>query len=171
MLHGHGSNQPLVEAAARQVTLQTDASCMSIAWWQLGAGYWNTIRTSGLGGCAHACEMETSVFWHIDPDGVRTDRISGNTPSYMSLPGAERWHYRDITLGSGPAGLVDWTSSFFETGSNGLPQYATPDKGRLLFEHVVSELIDLVRWFRSRPDVQRRDRHTEPPTFTLPFAF
>jgi creatinine amidohydrolase len=171
MLNGHGSNQPFVEAAARQVTLQTDASCMSLGWWQLASKYWNSIRTSGVGGCAHACEMETSLYWHIDPDGVRTDRIKGNIPSYMSLPGADRWHYRDITLGSGPAGIMDWTSSFSETGSNGLPQHATPEKGRLLFEHVVGELIELVRWFRVRPDLERRDRHAALPTFALPFTF
>ncbi|HLJ58945.1 MAG TPA: creatininase family protein [bacterium] len=171
ILNGHGSNQPLVETAARQVTLQTDASCMSLGWWQLAGKYWNSIRTSGLGGSAHACEMETSLYWHIDPDGVRTDRIRGDIPSYMSLPGADRWHYRDITLGSGPAGLMDWTSSFSETGSNGLPQHATPEKGRLLFEHVIGELIELVRWFRLRPDLERRDRHAAAPTFALPFGF
>jgi len=171
MLNGHGSNQPLVETAARQVTLQTDATCMSLGWWQLAGAYWNMIRTSGAGGCAHACELETSLFWHVDPASVRTDRIAGNISSYMSLPGAERWHYRDITMGSGPAGLMDWTSSFSETGANGLPQHATPEKGRLLYEHIVGELIELVRWVRTRPDLKRRDRHTRPPTFALPFEF
>jgi len=171
MLNGHGSNQPLVETAARQVTLQTDATCMSLGGWQLGGAYWNMIRTSGAGGCAHACELETSLFWHVDPASVRTDRIAGNISSYMSLPGAERWHYRDITMGSGPAGLMDWTSSFSETGANGLPQHATPEKGRLLYEHIVGELIELVRWVRTRPDLKRRDRHTRPPTFALPFEF
>ena len=171
MLNGHGSNQPFVEAAARQVTLQTDAACMSLGWWELGGKYWNTIRTSGMGGSAHACEMETSVFWHVDPDGVRTDRITGQIPSYMKLPGAERWHYRDTSLGSGPAGLMDWTSSFSETGSNGLPEHATPEKGRLLFEHVVDQLVELTRWFRTRPSLSRVDHHARTPTFPLPFDF
>lgn len=171
MLNGHGSNQPLVEAAARQVTLQTDGACMAVDWVRLGGAYWNSIRASGMGGSAHACEMETSFFWHVDPDGVRVDRITGQIPSYMTLPGADRWHYRDATLGSGAAGLMDWTSSFSATGSNGLPQLATPEKGRLLFEHVVGELIELVRWFRTRPDLTRVDHHARTPTFGLPFDF
>jgi creatinine amidohydrolase len=171
MVNGHGSNQPLVEMAARQVTLRSDAICMSLAWWTLGAKYWNEIRTSGIGGSAHACEMETSVYEHIAPDAVRMDRIGGTIASSMTVPGAERWHYVDATLGSGPAGLVEWTSSFSETGAIGSPQQATPEKGRLLFEHVVVELIDLARWFRSRPNLKRRDRHNVPPTFEMPFAF
>lgn len=169
MINGHGSNAPLVEMAARQVSLQTDAACMSLGWWQLAVKDWNAVRESPVGGCAHACEMETSLYWHINPDGVRTERIKGDIPSYMKLPGADRWHYRDITLGSGPAGIMDWTSSFSETGSNGLPQYASREKGGRYFEAIVRDLVDLVRWFRSRPDLPRRDRHTAAPTFALPF--
>lgn len=170
VINGHGSNAPLVEVAARQVSLQTDAACMSVGWWQLAVKDWNAIRESPVGGCAHACEMETSLYWHINPEGVRTDRIAGDIPSYMKLPGADRWHYRDSTLGSGPAGIMDWTSSFSETGSNGLPQHATPDKGRRYYEAIVRDLVELVRWFRARPDLARRDRHAAAPTFTLPFA-
>ena len=170
MFNGHGSNMPLVEVAARQVSLQTDAACMSLMWTQLPGKYWNSIRTSPVGGCAHACELETSLYWHIDPDGVRTDRIKGNIPSYMKFPGADKWHYRDITLGSGPAGIMDWTSSFSETGSNGQPEHASREKGRLLYEHIVAELIELVRWFRTRPNLERRDRHASAPTFALPFG-
>ena len=170
MINGHGSNAPLVEVAARQVSLQTDAACMSLGWWQLAVKDWNAIRESPVGGCAHACEMETSLYWHINPDGVRTDRIAGDIPSYMKLPGADRWHYRDTTLGSGPAGIMDWTSSFSETGSNGLPQRATRDKGRRYYDAIVRDLVELVRWFRARPDLPRRDRHAAAPTFALPFT-
>jgi creatinine amidohydrolase len=170
MINGHGSNAPLVEVAARQVGLQTDAACMSVGWWQLAVKEWNAIRDSPLGGCAHACEMETSLYWHLNPDGVRSERIQGDIPSYMRLPGADKWHYRDSTLGSGPAGIMDWTSSFSETGSNGLPQHATREKGRRYYEAIVRDLVELVRWFRTRPDLHRRDRHAVPPTFALPFA-
>jgi creatinine amidohydrolase len=169
MINGHGSNAPLVEVAARQVGLQTDAACMSLGWWQLSTKYWNSIRVSPVGGCAHACELETSLYWHLDPDGVRTDRIEGYIPSYMQFPGADKWHYRDVSLGSGPAGIMDWTSSFSKTGANGLPEFASREKGRLVYEHIVGELIELVRWFRTRPDLPRRDRHAVPPTFALPF--
>lgn len=72
-------------------------------------------------------------------------------------------------LGSGPAGIMDSTSSFSDTGSNGLPRHATPDKGRTYYEAIVRELVELVRWFRARTDLPRRDRHAVAPTFALPF--
>jgi hypothetical protein len=29
----------------------------------------------------------------------------------------------------------------------------------------------MVAWFRTRPDLPRRDHHAEPPAFELPFGF
>ena len=91
MVNGHGSNHPLVEQAARQVTLKTGALCLNISWWQLIADYWNEeVRESGPGGCAHACELETSMYMHVDPEGVRRDRITGAPPDYLDLEGGGR---------------------------------------------------------------------------------
>jgi creatinine amidohydrolase/Fe(II)-dependent formamide hydrolase-like protein len=52
-------------------------------------GYWNEeVRTSvNPGGCAHAGELETSMYLHVDGDAVRVDRIEGDLPDYMALPG------------------------------------------------------------------------------------
>lgn len=173
IVNGHGSNHPLVEQAGRQTALQTDALCLTLSWWQLVAEYWNRdVRTSVVpGGCAHACELETSMYMHVDGANVRTDRIEGTLAEFTRLPGAARWHYSDLTAGGGPVTLVEWTSSYTETGAFGEPKKATPEKGRLVFEHAVSQMIELVRWFRTRPAPQRRERHTTPPSFRLPFGF
>ncbi len=173
ILNGHGSNHPLVEQAGRQTTLQTDALCLTLSWWQLVAEYWNReVRTSVVpGGCAHACELETSMYMHVDGAQVRANRIKGKPADYLRLPGASKWHYTDLTAPNGPITLVEWTSSYTETGSFGEPEKATPDKGRLVFEHAVTQMIDLVRWFRSRPAPERRPRQATPPAFELPFGF
>ncbi|UCH24281.1 MAG: creatininase family protein [Trueperaceae bacterium] len=173
ILNGHGSNHPLVEQAGRQATLQTDALCLTLSWWQLVADYWNSeVRTSVVpGGCAHACELETSMYMHLDGDLVREDRIVGDLPDYMKLPDGDKWQYVDLTAGSGPATIVEWTSSYSESGSFGEPQKATRDKGAKAFEHATSELIALIKWFRRRPSLPRKLRHDTPPTFELPFGF
>ncbi|MGQ0550707.1 MAG: creatininase family protein [Armatimonadota bacterium] len=173
ILNGHGSNHPLVEQAGRQTTLQTDALCLTLSWWQLVAEYWNReVRTSVIpGGCAHACELETSMYMHVDGANVRQDRIKGAPADYINLPGASRWHYTDLTAGGGPVTLVEWTSTYTETGSFGEPQKATPQKWRLVFDHAVTQMIDLVRWFRSRPAPARRPRQATRPAFELPFGF
>jgi creatinine amidohydrolase len=172
MLNGHGSNHPLVEQAARQLTLRTGALCLNISWWQLIADYWNEeVRESGPGGSAHACELETSMYMHVDGERVRRDRIEGALPDYLSLEGGTEWQKVDLTLGSGPATIVEWTSAMSETGAFGAPELATEEKGRLVFERCTERLVDLVGWFRTRPDLPRRDRHAEPPPFDLPFGF
>src|SRR5690606_27274973 len=76
VINGHGSNHPLVEQVGRQTNLQTTALCATLSWWQLVAEYWNSeLRESGPGGSAHACELETSMYLHLDEAGVRKDRI------------------------------------------------------------------------------------------------
>lgn len=173
ILNGHGSNHPLVEQAGRQIILQTDALCLTLSWWQLIADYWNReVRTSVVpGGCAHACELETSMYMHVDGPNVRADRIKGALADYIKLPGAARWHYTDLTAGGGPVTLVEWTSTYTETGSFGEPQKATPEKGHLVFEHAATQLVDLVRWFRARPAPARRPRQATQPAFEMPFKF
>ncbi len=161
MVNGHGSNAPLVELAGRQVTLQTEMLCATLSWWQLISKFWNDgVRESvNPGGSAHACELETSVYMHLNPDGVRMDRIKGSIPEYMTqVEGGERWQSVDLTGGGGPMTLVEFTGSYSETGSLGQPEFATAAKGDLVFEKAVTELIDLARWFRTRPAFPRRPR-------------
>jgi len=173
LINGHGSNAPLVDQAARQTNLQTDALCCSLSWWELIGQYWNEeVRESGRGGSAHACELETSMYLHMDPAGVRTDRIEGALPDYTTkIPGAAEWHYTDITLGSGPASIISWTASYSETGSFGAPELATAEKGQLVFDRAAERLADLIRWFRTRPTETRREHHAEKPTMAYPFAW
>jgi creatinine amidohydrolase len=173
LVNGHGSNHPLVEQAGRLTNLQTDAECCTLSWWQLVADYWNReVRESGRGGCAHACELETSMYLHLDEAGVRKDRVRGAIPDYMrDVPEQQQWHWVDLTLGAGPASIISWTSSYTETGSFGAPELATADKGRLAFEHAVGQLVGLVRWFKERPTPPRREHHATPPAFSLPLGW
>jgi creatinine amidohydrolase/Fe(II)-dependent formamide hydrolase-like protein len=84
---------------------------------------------------------------------------------------ASKWHYSDLTAANGPATLVEWTSSYSETGSFGEPEKATPEKGRLVFEHAVTRFIDMVRWFRTRPALPRRPHQATPPAAQIRFGF
>jgi creatinine amidohydrolase len=172
LVNGHGSNHPLVEQVGRQTNLQTDALCLTLSWWNLIAEYWNEIRDSGVGGSAHACELETSLYRHMDDDAVKMDRVKAALPEYMTdIPGGAEWQYVDLTLGSGPATIISWTSSYSESGSFGNPELATAEKGRLVYERATDRLVEMVRWFRSRPTESRRELHATPPTFPYPFEW
>lgn len=173
LVNGHGSNAPLVEQAGRQTNLQTDALCCTLSWWQLAADFWNTeVRESGPGGCAHACELETSMYLHLDGEGVRRDRVRGALPEFVTgVSGGEEWQWVDLTLGAGPATIISWTSGYSETGSFGAPELATEEKGQRMFDQSVDRLVALVKWLRDRPAEPRREHHATAPTFPLPFEF
>jgi creatinine amidohydrolase len=173
MINGHGSNYHLVEQAGRQVNLTTSATCLTISWWQLVADYWNAeVRESGPGGCAHACELETSMYMHIDGGNVRRDRIQGKPHSFLTdIEGGSNWQKVDLTLESGPAAIVEWTSTTTDTGAMGNPELATDEKGALTYAHAVDRMVDLVSWFQRRPDRVRVERHDQIPEFELPFQF
>jgi len=173
MINGHGSNYHLVEQAGRQVNLTTSATCLTMSWWQLIAEYWNEeVRESGPGGCAHACELETSMYMHIDGVNVRRDRIRGAPHSFLTeIEGGSDWQKVDLTLASGPASIVEWTSTYTETGSMGAPELATDEKGALVFARSVDRLVELVGWFKARPERERVEYHAGEPEFELPFRF
>lgn len=172
VINGHGSNHPLVEQVGRQTNLQTTALCATLSWWQLVAEYWNAdLRESGPGGSAHACELETSMYLHLDEAGVRKDRIRGTVhEDVLETPGAAKWQWVDLTMGSGPVSVIGWTSQMSETGSIGQPELGTADKGANLLDRAASELVDLVAWMRHRPVRPRRDHHSQPAG-DLPFDF
>ncbi len=53
----------------------------------------------------------------------------------------------------------------------GNPELATPEKGSLAYNHAVDRLVNLVSWFKGRPEQERGERHAQKPGFALPFKF
>lgn len=172
LINGHGSNYHLVDQAGRQINLTTSATCLTMSWWGLAADYWNAdVRESGPGGCAHACELETSMYQYLDGENVREDRIDGQLHSFLNIPGGETWTKIDLTLQTGPASIIEWTSATTETGSMGNPELATAEKGELVYNHAVDQLVAMAKWYKGRPDQERVERHAKIPEFELPFRF
>lgn len=171
LLNGHGSNMPNLDLVARRTNLETDAECILAAWWQLltvDPGFLPRWRQSEFpGGCAHGCELETSMYLYLDGENVRRDRIRDGLIGLNTDKSPFCWV--DL-FGAGPATLVSWTSSYSETGTLGQPELATAEKGRQAYEEAVEQLVRFARWFRDRPRDPRRDRHRRPPTIPLPWG-
>jgi len=171
LLNGHGSNMPNLDLVARRTGLETDAECVLSAWWQLltvDKEFLPGWRQSKFpGGCAHACELETSLYMYLDGDNVRTDKIADGKISFNEENSPFSWV--DL-FGAGPATVVSWTSSYSETGVLGEPTLATAEKGRLAYEEAVKQLVRFVTWFKDRPKDQRRDRHRRAPTMPMPWG-
>lgn len=171
LLNGHGSNMPNLDLVARRTNLETDAECILTAWWSLltvDKGFLPRWRESKFpGGCSHACELETSVYLHLDSDNVRHDQIKSGVISFNEEESPFNWV--DL-FGAGPAPLISWTSSYSETGVLGDAEKASAEKGRIAYEEAVKQLVRLVTWFKDRPKDRRRDRHRKKPTMPLPWG-
>jgi creatinine amidohydrolase/Fe(II)-dependent formamide hydrolase-like protein len=54
---------------------------------------------------------------------------------------------------------MDYWTRFSKSGVNGDPTLATAEKGRIIFEVVVRNLVRLAREFKNRPTGERVDYH------------
>jgi len=152
---GHGSNMPILDLVARRTILETNSLCGCFIWPSLALEEIKKIRQSGRGGMAHACELETSVYLHLDRERVQFDKARKEMPM---PPSSFIW--MDLLEGS-PVLLMDEWTRFSKSGTYGDPTLATAEKGRIVFEAVVNAFVKLVHEFKNRPRGTRTDYHKE----------
>ncbi|MDA0835465.1 MAG: creatininase family protein [Planctomycetota bacterium] len=170
LLNGHGSNMPNLDLAARRTNLETDAECVVCAWWSLltvDKEFLPSWRESKFpGGCAHACELETSLYLYLDEENVRKDKIKNGKIAMNEDDSPFNWV--DL-FGAGPATIISWTSSYSETGVLGEPECATKEKGERAYNEAVKQLCRFVDYYQKRP-VDRRHKEQRPePTMRIPW--
>jgi creatinine amidohydrolase len=170
LLNGHGSNMPNLDLVARRTNLETDAECLVIAWWNLltvDKSFLPGWRESRFpGGCAHACELETSLYLYLDEENVRKDKVRNGVISFNEDQSPFNWV--DL-FAAGPATVIGWTSSYSETGVLGEAELATKEKGERVYHEAVKQLCRFVNYFHPRPRDVRRDLHRRPPTISIPW--
>lgn len=171
-LNGHGSNAPNLDLAARRVNLETDGECIACSWWQLltiDPDFLPSWRESRYpGGCAHAGELETSVYMYLDGNHVRKDKIKdGAIAFHVKQPSKFRWV--DL-FAAGPGTPVSWTASYSDTGVLGQAELATPEKGEQAVNEAAKQLAAMVQEFKALPKPPRGDHHATPPTMPMPWS-
>lgn len=142
---GHGSNMPILDLVARRTNIETSALCGAFIWPSLAPDAIARVRQSGRGGMAHACELETSVYLHLDAPRVRMDKARAE----LGMGGSD-FIFMDLMAGS-PVLLMDVWSRFSKSGVSGDPTLATAEKGKAVFDAVVDAFVRLVREFKRRP--------------------
>ena len=103
---------------------------------------------------AHAGELETSVYLHVDETKVEMDKAEKD----LNMPASD-FMWLDLVDGS-PVNLMEQWSSFSKSGVHGDPTLANKEKGKVVFEAVVQRFLDLVREFKNRRDPERTDNHS-----------
>jgi creatinine amidohydrolase len=140
----------------------------STMWTNLVTKEFEDIRDSGMGGAAHACELETSIYLHLAEDRVRMDRAKDHYGGAAGQEGS-RYLYVDLAKGWGPIKLIRWTSASTPTGVSGAPTLATKAKGKVLLDAAADHLVAFAREFKAMPDPVRVDhRKVRPSRPTLP---
>jgi creatinine amidohydrolase len=171
LFNGHGSNMPNLDLVARRTNLETDAECVLAAWWNLltvDPEFLPSWRESKFpGGCAHAGELETSMYLYLDGDNVRKDLIKSGAISFNEEESPFNWV--DL-FGAGPATNISWTSSYSETGVLGEAELATAEKGERAYTEAVKQLCRFVEYFHPRPKDQRSPRQRKAPTMPMPWG-
>jgi creatinine amidohydrolase len=110
-------------------------------------------RKGGPGSVGHACEFETAVMLHIEPEKVDMS-LAERDIGQLKLK-YFNWDYPEPSAYT----WQDWWSRFSRVGVCGDASVATAEFGKRLFDLTVERFVELAREFRTIPIRERVDHH------------
>ena len=143
IVNGHGGNRAASIMASRRATAELGIACAVVNTSGLIGKRLQELRDSEPGGMAHACEMETSYYLHLDGSNVQMDKAVKD----IGFPPAEFF-----SLDSAKAGIASYTpvwATFSQTGTLGDPTVATKEKGERWLDSAAEGLVRLIKEFKS----------------------
>jgi creatinine amidohydrolase len=160
LVNSHGSNEPLLEIAARRTVIDEGILCATVGATALNGGVMSKVLTTAIH--SHAEEFETSLYLHLEPrkvDMTKATKEERVQPSQFFWRGSRR----DPVTGamqSSPVKIMDWWSAYTESGVIGDATAATAEKGKAIFEASVEGLAAFLKEFQNwdiRPRVDYHD--------------
>ncbi len=141
LLNGHGGNRVPAAIAMQEMKDQDPQyTVMHADYWALAADDILSISSSGVTGMGHACELETSLYMHVCPQGVRSQEIrdagEGNCPAGSA--------YQGYMFQGTPLAWVDNFEQITDTGVFGKPTHASAEKGAKFFAAIVAAVERLL---------------------------
>ncbi len=128
IVNGHGGNLPTLQLVARQSMDELGVRVYVYQWWTSSSGILEELFSEDERG--HASGAETSLNMHLHPELVREDRLIDEEPR-GSFGGRV---YRFV-----------YTHEMSDSGVFGRQSSATPERGSILFERLVEDLLKIVR--------------------------
>ncbi|MBN1642717.1 MAG: creatininase family protein [Anaerolineae bacterium] len=151
LVNGHGSNGPLVDLVARKTVLATASLCGAVGYMSLAMEAFEQVRETPV--IAHSDELETSLYLYLAPERVQMAEAAPGgdvVGTYLSSDSTSNY----------PVRFNDYWGRWTQRGVHGDPTAATPEKGRVILEAAVTELIKVVDEWRAWPIAARSDQHT-----------
>jgi creatinine amidohydrolase len=146
ILNGHGHNLDPVKLVARNIRDETKGDVLVAAgnYWHFALEEFRTIRESGVGGMAHACEFETSSMLAIRPMDVRMSLAKKHMPVWKTRYFSMDFHVpRNIYV-------AHHVSDFSPEGVFGDPTLGTAEKGERFLDaaarNIAEFLVEFADW-------------------------
>jgi creatinine amidohydrolase len=142
VLNGHGGNDTPLRAALRELkSAVPETRFVFASYWTLAAATLRSVRESEPGGLGHACEMETSIMLHLNPERVHMKRAVRDGPTHT-----DPYRKADMQL----ARPVFFVNDFHEVTASGVvghPDLASAEKGKRFLDGIVADVSAFVEHF------------------------
>lgn len=145
-VNGHNGNKGVMTVIVYESKRLHGLSVGAVTYYDLAVSAYQEARTSGPGGSGHACEFETSLMLHLNPEAVgdytsaAVRMIEGRTPN----------DFGDLA----DPGLTAIGYTFperFPEGIMGDPTVAEAETGRLIYEASLKGVVAFLGEFRAHP--------------------
>ncbi|MBE5759679.1 MAG: creatininase family protein [Clostridiales bacterium] len=139
LFNSHGGNTDMMNLISRDIRIDFGIDVFVFDWWF--TPFWrkclDKVQESGMYGVFHACELETSLMLAARPELVKMELAVDEDPAecfmgdkYVTVFGPINagWRTKDVT----------------KSGVIGAPTFATAEKGEVLFDYAVKELVNII---------------------------
>jgi creatinine amidohydrolase len=142
LLSGHGGNCSFLVNVVKYAGERHRRIFCATAWLYLsgpqGIAALESRRRSAIGGMGHACELETALILHLQPEQVHIERVVDET-DFVATPA----YYMDWVEGGALVANPPWDDDT-KTGAYGSGSLATAENGKFWLEAAVAEKVSHV---------------------------
>jgi len=136
LVNGHGGNETALSNALHAMIGVVDAKIFVVSWWALGA---QKIREVATPPVYHACDMETSLAWHLGQRVLDDKRI--DEPGRSIVPG---FIEADMLAPPPRAATAYVMKDISDSGVVGYSTKATKEKGKQVTDVVLEKLEEFI---------------------------
>ncbi|TFG31113.1 creatininase family protein [Candidatus Thorarchaeota archaeon] len=136
LINGHGGNTTAISNALHSMNNVVLAKIFNVDWWTFASDIIGEVVTRPV---FHACDMETSVAWHLDQRVLEDRRV--DEPGRSIIPG----FVEPDMLAPPPKASVAFMMKYItESGVVGYSTKATKEKGKQIADVVLERLEEFI---------------------------
>lgn len=145
VISSHGGNSAALHYALNELGAKKGIKLIFCRYWDFSCDFIQSEwRNSPPGGLGHAGEMETALMMHVASSLVQQDRMV----DYQLPKGGNQWFHADMFAKNSVVMYNDF-NSYSPYGNVGIAQYATAERGKVLFDFLSGRLAEFLDGFWS----------------------